>query len=253
MLVISTKRIRAPTPPSLLNIRDMFIFRKNIIIDMNSKILLILGIAALVLLSGCPQQPSEVVVMYVCTDGTVVADKAQCPEPEGAEACEPQQMTPESESEICLGMPFTQAASYENMCLIGLAGKHKDASLCNRVSQDQRVSCYALVAEMKNNPDVCSEAEFLEDRCYEQYARDKKDASACDKISDIYSKSNCYSNLASELGDPTLCDKILNINQKDNCYLTIALRLGDSSYCNKITNSEQKQNCLQSIQGAVPK
>lgn len=188
---------------------------------------------------------------YVCPDGKTVADSALCATgTAGAGTTGTSVETAfESELEVCTGMPSTQTISFEDVCIIGLAGKHKDTSLCTRVVRDQRLTCYALVAEVKDDPEVCSEAEFQEDQCYEQYARDKREGSACSKIKTVSTKDSCYYSMASQLGDPTFCDSITYSEQKDRCYLDMAQRTRDSSYCNKITNSNQKQNCLQNMQG----
>lgn len=192
---------------------------------------------------------------YVCPDGKTVTDSALCATgvPGASTVENPDTETIyKSELEVCSGMPTTQTISFEDTCIIGLAGKHRDTSLCMRVVRDQRLTCYALVAEVKNDPDVCSEAEFQEDQCYEQYAKDKRNGSVCSKIITVSTKDNCYYTLASQLGDPIFCDNIVYADQKDRCYLDIAQRSRDSSYCNKITNSNQKQNCLQNLgQGPV--
>ena len=233
------------------------------------EVMFVLGLS--LLLSGCIQTGSE--TKYVCADGnTVVTDIKSCPPPATATT---QPSTPEErELEVCSGMPSTQTYLFEDYCIIGVAGKYKNMSLCKRAARDQRMLCYTIVAELKNDPDTCLGAEAQTDQCFEQYARDKKDGSICDritdvryksncynslanqlsdqelcdKITDVNSKDNCYNNLANQLSNPSLCDKIKNTNQKDNCYSNIAMRLGDSSYCNRITNANQQQSCLQNIQ-----
>ncbi len=222
----------------------------------NMYLILLLGLA--VLMSGCTQQqPSGQVIKYVCTDGSVVADKSLCPVQAGVTETAKQPITLETELSVCSEMPSVQTAyqavSLEDICMMGIAGKHKNASLCRKVSSDQRKGCYTFVAEVANNADLCLDAGAQKDQCYDQYARDLRDVSVCDKISDISYKDSCYSGLASTLGDPTLCDKIRNVNQKDSCYWSMASRFSDSSYCQKIANSNQKQNCLQNMQQMVPK
>ncbi len=232
---------------------------------------LVLGLLSL----GCVQTPSErvTVTKYVCSDGrTTVADVSLCP----VTTTTLQALTPhEADLSVCSGMPSTQTISFEDACIIGVAGKYQDPSLCRKTGRDQRVLCYTIVAELKNDPDTCLEAEYQASQCYEQYARDKRDGSVCgkitdvkykdmcysnlanqlsdstlcDKITDVNYKDTCYSNLASQLSDSTLCDKIRNANQKDGCYSNMAMRFGDSSYCNKIINSDQKQMCIQNLQG----
>ncbi|MFH1224587.1 MAG: hypothetical protein V1676_02165 [Candidatus Diapherotrites archaeon] len=226
-----------------------------------------------VFLFGCPQQvPSGgAAVMYVCADGSTVSDKAQCPMTAGAAPA--RQLTTDEELGVCSGMPVLQQGSFEDFCIIGVSAKHKDGSLCRKVSQDRRTMCYALVAEAKGDPNACADAEFLKEQCYQTYASDKKESSVCGKIADVSAKDSCYSSLANQLkdaalcdkmsdiaqrdscyssfsyqsSDPALCDKIQTSYQKDSCYLNMAQRLRNSSYCEKITDGVQKQNCLQNI------
>ncbi|MEW6295255.1 MAG: hypothetical protein AB1467_03075 [Candidatus Diapherotrites archaeon] len=126
---------------------------------------------------------------------------------------------------VCTGMPSAQGGSLEDLCIVGLAAKLKDTSLCKKVSKDVRLSCYALVAEVKGDPAVCKEAELSEDQCYNQYATDKRDAVVCEKIKDV--------------------------SNKDNCYLNMAQRFGDSTYWEKIVSSIQKQSCLDMMQNKL--
>ncbi|MFH1391034.1 MAG: hypothetical protein ABIH20_01850 [Candidatus Diapherotrites archaeon] len=210
-------------------------------------IFLILGIS--VFLLGCAQPPPVTITQYVCSNGTVVTDQALCPVAEVAEVVEAVELTLEQELEVCIGMPVIQQASLEDMCIIGIAGKYEDVSLCKKVSRDSRPGCYGIIAGVKGDPDLCFEAAPEEDQCYQQYAQNKMDGSVCGKIKNINTKDNCYNNLANQLGEATLCGEMQNLNQKDNCYLDMARRFNDPSYCDNITNSDQKQNCLQSTQG----
>jgi hypothetical protein len=212
-----------------------------------------------VLISGCIQPPSGQETKYVCTDGRVVADKTSCPTTQatGAQTSAGSELTLETELLVCSEMPSLQTnyqtVSLEDFCVIGLAAKHANTTLCKKVSSDRRKDCYSFVAEVSSKPDLCTEAGAQRDMCYEQYARDFKDISVCDKISDIGYKDSCYSGLSNTLGDATICEKIRNANQKDSCYGSMASRFSDSSYCQKIMNTNQKQNCLQNMQqGMMP-
>ncbi len=212
-----------------------------------SYLIVILALGISLLFAGCTQ--TEPVTKFVCPDGkTTVTDVNACPAP-GATV---KALTPEEALEICYGMPSLQTASlniaFEDSCIIGLAGKYKNTALCKKLSRDQRTPCFAIVAEAKNDPDTCLEAETQVDQCLYQYAADKKDGSICAKITDVDSKDRCYNDLANNLSDAALCDKIRNVDQKDSCYFSMAMRFRDSAYCNKITGSNQKEDCLQNIQ-----
>lgn len=196
------------------------------------------------LVAGCIQPESG--VKYVCADGkTVVSDTGSCPP--GAAV---QQLTQEEKDlAVCSGMPSTQMFSFEDYCIIGVAGKYKNSSLCRKAAKEQRMACYTIIAELRGDPAACSEAGTQADQCLNQYAMDKKDSSVCEKITDVSYRDNCYTNMANQLSDPELCAKIRNINQKDSCYFNFAMRYGDQSYCNRISNSNQQQNCRQNMQG----
>lgn len=199
-----------------------------------NKILAGFIIMVMVFIIGCTQS-----TQYVCSDGRTVTDKSQCILPT---------LTVDQELTTCSGMPSVQSHSFEDFCIMGLAGKHKDVNLCKEVSRDTRNTCFVLVAEVKNDPTICTQAE-QQDQCYQQYATDKKDATVCDNIKDGSYKDSCYQNLASQLGDPKLCDKLVYADRKGSCYFDMAMKLRDTSYCDKITDSNQKQNCLQNLQG----
>lgn len=223
------------------------------------KLFLILALGLSLLFLGCIQQPAagtstggETVTKYVCADGkTIVTDITACPTLPSTGQPQPY----ETELSVCYGMPSISyggggqyGGSLEDLCIVGVAAKVKDTSLCKKLSKEQRLTCYAIVADQKNDPDVCLEAESsMVDQCYNQYATNKKDASICDKITEINSKDSCYSQLASQLYEPALCDKMKNPNMKDSCYFSTAMQSSNSSYCNKIINSGMKENCQNNL------
>jgi len=214
-------------------------------------LLLMLGISLLLL--GCVQPPAT---QYVCPDGTTVTNQALCTSTGAAAtgaaatgAATTGELTIEQELEVCVGMPAMQQGSLEDMCVVGIAAKHGDTSLCRRIGSDQRHGCYAIIATVKSDPGICLEAGLKEDQCYEQYASIKRDSSACARIKAVHYKDNCYNNLANQLGDASLCGEMQNLNQKDNCYRNMAHQFNDPSHCNSITDSVQKQNCLNEMQG----
>ncbi len=214
----------------------------QLISNMN-KIYFLSLLALSLLLLGCVQQTAPE-TKYVCADGkTIVTDVTACPAVAAVTPASPFA----AELAVCSGMPLYQSTSLEDWCIMGIAAKHKDTSLCLEVIRDQRLNCYALVAELKADPDTCSESGTEADRCFQQYATDKKDDSVCDKISDASAKDSCYNSLASQLRDPELCGKIKNLSQKDSCYFSMAMSLGDTAYCDKISNESQKQNCTQNL------
>lgn len=215
---------------------------------MNKLYFMLFAAGLSLLLAGCTQIVPEPTTKYVCSDGkTTVTDITTCPAPVTATPS----LTKEEELSACSGMPSVQTFVFEDLCIVGIAGKYQDTSLCRKVGRDQRILCYLTIAELKGDAGICGEAESTTiNQCYEQYARDKREGSACGKITDIGYRDSCYSNLANQLADAGLCEKIMNVGQKDGCYFSTAMRFGDSSYCDKITSSDQKQNCLQNLQGS---
>ena len=152
------------------------------------------------------------------------------------------------ELEVCAGMPQVGDAPFEAYCLMGLAAKYKDVSLCSKFSSDLRQGCYAIVAVASKDAAICEQAGSYRDACYAEYATNTKDAAVCDKITDVYQKDNCYSNAANILADASFCEKIKVATSKDNCYLGIAMRLQDKAYCDKISGV-QKEDCLRNLGG----
>ncbi|MCX6802237.1 MAG: hypothetical protein NT067_03930 [Candidatus Diapherotrites archaeon] len=233
---------------------------------------LALSLGFVILLLGCSQQAQYVcsdgrtvadkalcaaavsTIQYVCADGTTVTDKALCPAVSSATPAPVRELTLEEELLVCSGMPELQGQSMEDICIMGLAGKHKDSSLCKRVGKDRRVDCFSLVAQVAEDPALCEQAGTQADQCYEAYARNEKDSTVCAKIKESYMRDNCYTNIANMVGDPALCDKVMVSSQKDNCYLQMAQRFGDSSYCDKISSQSIKDNCNQNMkpQSAKP-
>ncbi|MDO8339826.1 MAG: hypothetical protein Q7T16_04170 [Candidatus Burarchaeum sp.] len=209
-------------------------------------------------LLGCAQLQQT---QYVCADGkTVVANLAQCstapaagalaaPAAPGVAAPSAAPLTLDAELEVCSGMPEVQQMSLEEFCIMGLAAKHENVSLCKKLSYEGKRQCYLVLATALNDADVCAEAGSEKNSCYNQYASIVQDAAVCEKITDINSKDNCYSQMSSTIGDASLCDKIKTAGMKNGCYFNMAMRLQDTSYCDKITESGQRQNCLQNIGG----
>lgn len=215
-----------------------------------NKLYLILVLGLSLLLFGCTQPTTggeQTVTKYVCADGkTTVTDITTCPAVPGGTVKELTQE--EKDLEVCSGMPELATGSLEDFCIMGIAGKYKNASICEEVARDQRTNCYTVVAEVKEDSGVCEEAGSEADRCYEQYATNNRDGSVCNKITNVSNKDNCYNNLANQLEDAELCDEIKSIGTKDSCYFNMATRFRDASYCNKITSADQKQNCTQQVQ-----
>jgi len=216
----------------------------------------IIGVILISLLIGCAQtqQTQQTTqTQYVCADGkTIVTNVASCPPV--PTAIQPTSAKPalslETELETCSGMPSFEQASFEEFCIIGLAAKHNDISLCKKLSYESKRTCYLVLATVTKNVEICEEAGTEKDNCYQQYAMQNKEVSTCEKISNLNYKDSCYQNLASSLSDPMLCEKIKSAPQKDSCYFNIAINFRDTKYCDKISSESQKQNCKQNLQNS---
>lgn len=237
---------------------------------MKQRIVLGAMLLAITFLFGCTQIPGQQ-AQFVCGDGKIVSDRTLCLSNAGEEktvtkyvcsdgkttvdsiaSCPPKQeetvtLDLETELAVCSGMPETKSGSLEDACIIGIAGKREDSSLCRKVGTNQRTNCYIVVAEILGDSSKCDEAGTSKDQCYEQYSREMNDSTVCEKITNISNKDNCYNSMSSNTADPELCEKIKNINTKDSCYQNIAMRLGDKTYCDKITNANLKQSCIQNM------
>lgn len=160
-------------------------------------------------------------------------------------------ITRDVELEVCAGMPQVGEVPLEAFCMIGLAAKYQDVSLCKKFSSDIRRSCYTIIAQVSKNVAICDEIGSDKDACYAEYARNMNDATICDKITDINQKDNCYSNFANKLVDASFCEKMRVVTSKDGCYFNIAMRLQDKTYCDKIAGI-QKEDCLRNLQQEYP-
>ena len=214
-----------------------------------SNLVLILLIVGIVFINGCISFKQPTTSQQPVTPQPPAPQVA--PQPSQQAPTGKPVITRDVELEVCAGMPQVGEIPLEAFCMIGLAAKYKDVSMCNKFISDVRKSCYAIIAQVSKNPAMCDEAGSYKDACYEEYARTTKDPAACDKITDIYQKDNCYSNAASTLADGSYCEKIKVVTNKDNCYLNIAMRLQDKTYCDKIAGA-QKEDCLRNLQQAYP-
>ena len=156
-------------------------------------------------------------------------------------------ITREVELEVCAGMPQVGEAPLDAYCYIGLAAKYKDTSICQKMSSDVRRGCYGIIAQASNNAAVCEEAGAYKDNCYAEYARNAKDASACEKVADVNQKDSCYMDAANRLADASFCEKMKIVPNKDNCYQNMAMRLQDKAFCDKITAQNIKDSCTEEI------
>jgi hypothetical protein len=193
-------------------------------------------------LAGCIQTGGQLEKEYVCPDGkTTVKSVSQCPPIQGAEQQDPEMKT-------CEEMPESERIPFLDYCYMGLAYKRENATICKKLSESRRADCYSGLSVFESNVTICDAAGTQKNNCYSNYAREKDDITACDKITETYIKDSCYSQYASKAGDSTVCEKIKTLNSKDSCYSNIASSQCDTSLCNKIANNNTKEQCLTNLQ-----
>ncbi len=204
--------------------------------------LLLLILVVTLFLAGCTQTGGQVQREYVCPNGAIVANASQCPPV--------QQVVEQTDPEMktCEGMPDIENMHFSDYCYMGLAYKRENASICKKVGEYQRASCYSGLAVLKSDVTLCDGAGTQKNNCYSTYATQKDDVTACDKITETYLKDSCYSQYASKAGDSTFCEKIKTSNSKDSCYMNIASSQCDTSLCNKVVNNNTKEQCLRNTQ-----
>jgi hypothetical protein len=116
--------------------------------------------------------------------------------------------------------------------------------------------------------------EITSSRCYEMFAKERKDISFCEKATDSSVKDDCYNYFADTNDDPSLCEKISNKSDRYSCYVDFAKKVQkastceekpisqlakdicyrvfsstgkDSALCEKINNREEKEWCYRNV------
>lgn len=195
-----------------------------------------LGIFVLVfalLIAGCPQSGSTT-TEYVCSDGSVVSDPANCAQEEvsapsaPAPAEQPSAAEPEPEpepeevilSDFCVSMSEEELETY-------------------KLTQED-IDCYLdwyIYPAMDGTVD------------YEK----------CDEIIlSGYDKAGCYGGYAGFQGDNTKCLALEEDVMKDFCIQIFASSSIDNGHpvstdlCNGITDTEQMEDCIQYVSNYLP-
>jgi len=116
--------------------------------------------------------------------------------------------------------------------------------------------------------------EITSSRCYEMFAKERKDISFCEKATDSSVRDDCYNYFASANNDPSLCEKISNKSDRYSCYVDFAKNVQrastceekpisqlakdvcyrvfsstgkDSALCEKINNKKEKEWCYRNV------
>ncbi|MFA6077076.1 MAG: hypothetical protein WC735_03295 [Candidatus Paceibacterota bacterium] len=121
----------------------------------------------------------------------------------------------------CNGLP-----EFDNqVCIMGIAVKIKDLSLCKTLkSDDYRFSC--------------------ETQIQKKSAIESGDEQACENIVGLSSKDLCYVGIAIKKGDAGICEKVVAQVYITSCYMQIAKNKNDSQICNLIKSEPDKEYCF---------
>lgn len=142
-----------------------------------------------------------------------------------------------------------------NSCLIEVAKKKKDESICGNITTGFRdpmenlKDCYFAVGKnLDNNPSLCGQSRDVKtkEECYLSLAGSLKRVSLCDEIKDSVKKNECLKVAAVSTKEGNLCDKVEN-NLKVSCYIDIAETTRNESFCNKITELDSKDYCYYKV------
>jgi len=132
-----------------------------------------------------------------------------------------------------------------------------DSRFCDKMSSDSKDyldifssitykdSCYALIANMTQDIDLCKRAtshtnELL---CYTFLAVSLKDSSLCKKINEKEFRDNCYLGFAKKTEDETICNQISNITQKESCILVLNPPSYSIKECEEESYYRDKERC----------
>jgi hypothetical protein len=84
--------------------------------------------------------------------------------------------------------------------------------------------------------------------CYQKTAKENKDLSICEKITDTTINS-CLWNVAELKNDTSLCKKISDSEDRDWCYNLIAQDNKDTEICNMINSTISRDKCNKCLRG----
>jgi len=90
----------------------------------------------------------------------------------------------------------------------------KDPSYCDSYAGAEKDVCYAIAANLRLEPELCS------------------------KVMSEEAQKTCLDEVAPEINNPEKCEKLSTQTQKDSCYINVAKFKKDVTYCNKIVNPD---------------
>lgn len=131
-----------------------------------------------------------------------------------------------------------------------VAEEKDDISICNKITDWSKGTCYGNIAFGRQNSSFCRvKDQSVQAGCYIVLAGRTNDLSFCDKIENESLVGECYGHLSlyfSSQGagyDISSCEELKSIISKDSCYLFIAEAKQDANVCENIANQNLKEEC----------
>ncbi len=152
------------------------------------KILIISGILAIILISGCVEEKNEEVRLCEKIQDMSGDNKNVCKILGDAIA----------KQEVLICKKIDNDDLWQSVCIREVAVAKQDILLCKDISSiSEQYVCTLMVANLKQNVSLCEEIDrFWRDGCIRVVAVAKQDATLCEKILDINEKKICISDVA---------------------------------------------------------
>jgi hypothetical protein len=105
-----------------------------------------------------------------------------------------------------------------------------------------------MAAIKTGDPDEClkliDDDNNRADRCLRKMAKEEKDASMCNRITEKNTEEYCFREVAGATGDESICEQVID---KDSCYTEAASFDNDIDVCKKITEESAQSRCIRYI------
>lgn len=107
----------------------------------------------------------------------------------------------------------------QSTCYFNLAKEKQDSSVCEKVNVGSRFDCYAAVALVQKNQNVCIKipVDYQRDQCYRGVAIAKDDFIICSSILFNDIRSDCYKHTNATKTDAARCNDLQTIQLRDEC------------------------------------
>ena len=244
---------------------------------------LLLALAAVLLFSGCIQQPATLTTTcpsnYMkigndcCLDanGNGICDRDE----QNASVCPPQTKTLEERMNDCgsdsscrtlLAIESNNPQVCDGIgryddCLEQLAARYNNAAYCQMLPLSyQKEDCLSKLGG--NNatcppascPSVNVSAPAVNLTCPPANLTLTDRINQCNQISYPQDQDNCLKALAEETNTPSICASLLYSNAPDpSCYEELAIKYKNMGYCDQLTSSWDQTYCKQKVNDSLIK